>query len=253
MKSEAKNPIHSVSKTFDIIEILMSLEEASLSELSTELDMGKGNIHSYLATMEEKGYIINNGGTYRIGLNFLKVGSAVRDSMPLFVHGRPKVEELAAETGELVNLVTEEGGMGVYLFLSQGENAVTVDTQPGVKTHLHNTAFGKAMLSRMPPDRVDDIIDCHGLPASTENTITTESELYEALDTVRERGYATDDEERIKGLQCIAVPIESETGVIGAISISGPVSRIQEKQFDQIFPRQAQSAANVIEINIKYA
>ena len=43
------------------------------------------------------------------------------------------------------------------------------------------------------------------------------------LAIIRERGYGLDEEEREKGVCCIAAPIRNHTGdVVAAISVAGP-------------------------------
>ena len=121
--------------------------------------------------------------------------------------GKPEVESLAAKTGELVNLLVEKHWMGIYLCRATGENAVNVDTQMGTQVHLHNTGLGKAVLAHQPESHVKAILDRHGMPQMTERMITDRDTLFKRLETIRDRGIAFDDEERLPGLQCVAVPI----------------------------------------------
>jgi IclR family acetate operon transcriptional repressor len=54
--------------------------------------------------------------------------------------------------------------------------------------------------------------------------------LKEHLKTVRTQGYAIDDEEKERGIRCVAAPIFNETGkAVAAISISGPAFRVTKK------------------------
>jgi len=69
--------------------------------------------------------------------------------------------------------------MGIYLHRSTGELAVNSDSYIGHRVHLHNTALGQAILAHLPAERVEEIVDRYGLPASTENTIT------EGIDALR--------------------------------------------------------------------
>ncbi|RRJ31817.1 IclR family transcriptional regulator domain-containing protein [Halocatena pleomorpha] len=62
------------------------------------------------------------------------------------------------------------------------------------------------MLAAMPDERVDHIIDTHGLPERTVNTITDRDVLHKELATVHEQGYALNDSERIEGMRGIGVP-----------------------------------------------
>jgi DNA-binding IclR family transcriptional regulator len=118
---------------------------------------------------------------------------------------------------------------------------------------LHTTALGKAIMPPTDEEAVREIVDRHGLPAVTEHTISTKDSLFEALETVREQGYARDDEERVKGMRCIAAPIIFEDAVVGAVSASGPVTRFQGEEFREVLPNQVKSAANVIEVNMTHS
>lgn len=143
--------------------------------------------------------------------------------------------------------------MGVYISRESGQQAVQVDSYTGQCVFLHNTALGKAILAHLPRERVDRIIDEHGLPKTTEQTITDRDELYLRLGEIRDRGFAFDDEERLEGLRCIAVPIlDQDNNVKGAISVAGPSSRLQGEQFEEEFPKVVQNTANVIELNMTY-
>jgi DNA-binding IclR family transcriptional regulator len=60
-----------------------------------------------------------------------------------------------------------------------------------------------------------------------KQTITTASALFERLEKVQERGYATNREETVEGLGAVSVPINGPDGqTIGALGISGPVNRV---------------------------
>jgi len=105
----------------------------------------------------------------------------------------------------------------------------------------------------MPRERVDQILNQHGLPQVTENTITDRQELFDELDTVREQGFAIDNEERVDGVWCIGAPIKSEGNVLGAVSVSGPTNRMKSERFDDGIPEMVRSTANVIEVNSTYS
>lgn len=252
--SEAKNPIKSTKTTFRIIEALMELDGAGVTELANHLELPKSNVHNYLSTLEEEEYVVKNGSTFHVGIRFLELGAYARSRRDLYRIARPEMHKLADETGELVNLLVEEHGRGTYIYRVAGENAVRVDTHTGTRVQLHCTALGKAILSFLPERRVTEIVDRHGLPRRTDHTITAREELREALSAVRERGVAFDMEERLEGLKCAAVPIRGNTGrVLGAISISGPQTRISDSHLEEDIPSLLKQAANIIELNITYS
>jgi DNA-binding IclR family transcriptional regulator len=163
-----------------------------------------------------------------------------------------ELDDLAAETGEVAQFATEEHGRAVYLDKARGEQAVNTASTVGKREYIHCISLGKAMLAHLPEERVEGIVDRHGLPAQTPNTITDRETLFEELETTRERGYAVDDEEKIEGVRCVAAPL-TDDGVVGAISISGPSSRMDGERFREELPRKLLRWANVIEINAKFA
>ncbi|WP_415383322.1 IclR family transcriptional regulator [Halosimplex sp. TS25] len=245
--------VKTAQTTFQILETLKRKNGATLTELTAEFDLSNSSIHNYLKTLEEDGYVVKNGQEYKIGLRLLDLGGFARRDRRLYDIAKSEVTSLAESTGEMANLLVEEKGMGVYLHRAHGDNAVKTDSYIGQRVHLHNTALGKAILAYFPEERVDEIIEQHGLPCTTPNTITTRDALFEELETIREEGVAFDDEARVKGLRCVAVPIVNNNDhVEGAISVSGPTSRLQDEYFTQELPEELESAANVIELNITY-
>lgn len=253
MSKKAKNPVKTVKKNFEVIEYLKENDGGTLAEMNSEFSMSKSTLHNHLSTLVEVGYVRKTGDEYELGLKFLDVGGYLRKRIDLFQVAESEVNKLAAETGELANLTTEEFGRGVYLYRSKGVDAVDLDTYVGLRCYLHNTAFGKAILGHMSESQAEAVLDRHGLPQETPNTVGSREELLSELETIQKQGYAVDDEERLDGLRCVAAPIHDETGtILGTISVSAPTSRMQGETFETVMPNKVRSAANVIELNIKY-
>jgi DNA-binding IclR family transcriptional regulator len=122
-----------------------------------------------------------------------------------------------------------------------------------MRVDMHCVSLGKAMLSQFSRDRVERVVDRHGLSRYTDNTITSRSELFDELETVRDRGYATDDGEKISGLRCVASPVVTGDTVIGAVSITGPYGHMQGQRWNESLPEQVRRSANVIRINAEFS
>lgn len=253
MSKQAKHPVRTTRKTLDIIEALKRMDGAGVTELADEVEMGKSAVHNHLSTLEEYGYVIQEANIYLLSLKFLDLGGYTRNKTDLYKVSEPEIKSLAEKSGELVNLLIEENGMGVYLYRSKGDRAVDLDTYAGLRVYLHSTALGKAILANLPPERVDEIIDEHGLSEITPQTVTDRDELFDELEQTRQRGFAIDDEERLEGLRCVAAPIRFGANVTGAISISAPTTRMNDDWEENVFIDQVCSAANVIELNMKYS
>lgn len=254
MGYEAKNPVKTTERSLDIVETLKELDGAKLTDLADHLDLPNSTVHNHLSTLVQRGYVVKDGNTYRVSLRFLEFGEYARGLRRVYEFGRPELDELAEETGEVASLMIEENGMGVYLYTVEGENAVPLDTYPGKHIHLHSSALGKAILAHYPADRVDNIIDRHGLPAATDHSIIDREALHDELEGTRERGIAFEDEERVDGYRAVAASIRGETGrIVGAISVSGPTSRLDDNRFENHLPERLLNVTNVIELKLVYS
>jgi DNA-binding IclR family transcriptional regulator len=247
MERESKQ-VEAVKTSGRVIHALADRGPSGVTELADALEMPKSTVHVHLSTLVEQDLVLNEGGTYRLSLRFLEIGGKVR-SYTIFDQAKREVDAVADDLDELVNLMVEEDGMGVYIYSVRGNDAVDLDTTPGRHYPLNTTALGKAIMAYMNEERVHEVVDRYGLPGRTERTITDRADLFDRLETIRERGYAYDDEENLRGVSCVAVPIVVERGVLGALSVSGPVSRMRST--DRICER-LQDAANVIEVSVEY-
>jgi DNA-binding IclR family transcriptional regulator len=252
-EQQNSSTVKTAQTTLEILEALKQQNGATVTELTNAFDLSKSSVHNYLATLEQEGYVTKEANTYHIGLRLLSLGGSARHGEQIYDIAKDEVREIADETGELANLLVEEHGRGIYVYRAHGENAVMTDSYIGQRVHLHNTALGNAILAHLPHDRVNEILDQHGMPAATENTITNRDDLFDRLERIREEGIAFDEEARVKGLRCVAVPIVNNNNIVeGAISVSGPASRFEGEWFREKLPEKLKRVANVIELNITY-
>lgn len=248
------NRINAVSTAFNIVDALRGLRRVGVSHLADELDMPKSTVHVYLTTLEAEGYVVNEGGEYRLSYRFLEVGGDTRQRLNIFQAARGEVDELSAKAGEVANLGIEDDGKRVLLYTSQPSEGMFDNSPTGQYTHMHWTALGKALLSQLPDDRVEEIVAEHGLPEATNNTITDTEELFAELERIREEGLSVENEERREGIKAIAVPLRHDSDVqpVAAVSISGPKRRIGEESVDESLLEALRDTANVIELDHKH-
>lgn len=252
--TQASNPVGSTTRSLRILEALYDLESAGVTEIADYLDMNKATVHHHLSTLEDQEYVVNEDAQYRLGLRLFELGYQTRRQTDVYNVAKDDVDDLAAETGELANLMVEEHGRGIYVYISRGDQAVHLDTNIGTRQYLHTSALGKAILAHMPEDERDEVIERHGLPAKTPNTVTDYEVLMGELDAIRDRGVAFDGEERAEGIRCVAAPIvDNKERLRGAVSVSGPSSRMKGARFEEEIPEAVKDTATVIGINVTYS
>jgi DNA-binding IclR family transcriptional regulator len=256
MNEPQARPVKTAETSFALLEQLTEADGDPLgvTELARRLDLAKSTVHRHIVTLESLGFVTRAGDEYRLGLRLLDYGLRARDQHDLYHIARPKVEELAEQTGEKVWCITEEQGRSVHLYGASGKHSVQTSARAGAWGYLHQHAAGKAILAHLPSDRVHRIVESHGLPTKTPNTITDEATLFEQLEQIAERGYAFNREESIPGLHAVGAPVTDDEGVaIGAISISGPANRLKGEWLTDELPDLLLGATNEIEINLSFS
>jgi DNA-binding IclR family transcriptional regulator len=213
-KPQSSRGIKSAGRVFDIIKLLFENDGMTTSELAEELNLANSTVHEYLKTCQQREYVMKQpNGTYTLSLKFLNLGEMVRQLNPVYNTADKPLARIADKTGEIAWLYTEEYGSAVPLNVKRGHQGVQVVGRIGNRKPMHHISAGKAMLAEMPRDRVKDILDNHGLPGSTDNTLTDRDALFENLDTIRERGYAFNDGEEVSGIRAVGMAIVTDHSV----------------------------------------
>jgi len=248
----AGRSIKSVRNAFDVVEYLRESGASTATEVSEALDVPLSTAHIYLQTLQETGYVRREDDAYRIGLRFLDLGGFARHTLDLYHAAKQEITKLATETDEVANLGVEENGLRVLLHKAEAPEGIYDNPPIGQFTRMHWTSLGKAILSTMSPERVESVVERHGLPRATENTITTLDGLRRELEETRDRGYSIEDEERREGIRALGVPIAAEGSAttVAAISVSGPRNRLLDKEAEVV--EALENAANVIELRYKH-
>ncbi|MFC7229726.1 IclR family transcriptional regulator [Salinirubellus salinus] len=244
--------VKSAGTLFAVVEGLVALDGAGVSELAEHLGIAKSTAHRHLTTLEQSGYLVREGNAYNIGLKFLQLGEYSRHTRPGYNLTKRIVDEIAQETEERSVFMVEEHGEAVYLYRGIGPRAVTTDSTVGTRRPIHTIAGGKAILSQLPEERVEAIIEKWGLEALTKSTITSREVLYEELDAIREQGVAYNRAEAIEGLNAVAVPVTNGSSVVGALSVSGPANRLQGEWFEDEIPDLLLGFVNELELNLAH-
>ena len=162
-----------------------------------------------------------------LSLKCLEISSRVKDNLEIITAARPVMQKLMERAGETVNLVCFEDMEAVYVDqISNTKSLLRMFTRVGARVPLHSSGVGKAFLAGRPPAEVLDYFRSAKKVRYTENSLVKEDEFLRDIEETRTRGYAVDREEFEDGVGCIAVVITQKGEVAGAMSISGPSSRL---------------------------
>lgn len=248
--------IKSVRRAGLILRYLREAGPTTVTELADEFGLSPGTVHTYLATLQEMGFVEQRGDEYALGLELLPLGEHVRIQNPLYQAARGEVDRLARVSNGVAHLLVEDDGKLLALYETFGEKAIGKEfharkrDQP--QEHIHCTAGGKAILSRLPDRRVREIAAERGLPEFTDNTISELPALLDELAEIRERGYALNDQEQMRGIRAVGAPVvDTDGGIVGAVSVSGPANNWRGPYFHEELPELVTRSANNVEVNLQ--
>lgn len=216
-----------VRKAVLLIELLCESERSlGVSEISQALDINANMVFRLLKTLEEGGWIIRSaeGPKYSMSLRPFHFTSKVVKRMGLRTAADEPLKKLWEDTHESCYLGVIDGTRTLFLEHLDATGDVRIMATPGGRFLMHCAAPGKVLLAFSPEKFVEKVVKEEGLPAQTKNTIKALKALQKELELIRERGFATDDEEYSGGLFCFAAPVfnvkDELAGTIGVSVLS---------------------------------
>jgi DNA-binding IclR family transcriptional regulator len=117
----------------------------------------------------------------------------------------------------------------VYLDKLGGAFADALPSRVGGRFPAHCTAVGKALLAYSPQATVSEYLAA-GLPRRTRASLATPAAVEAAIAGIRGAGYATERDEAVPGIACVAAPIRSFGEVVAAVSVCGPRDQVRARE-----------------------
>ncbi len=198
------------------------IEERSVGELSKGLDMFPSKVSRMLGTLESEGFFEKNPGSrkYRLGIKFFELGMIYASNFPYRKVVRPHLEQIAKELNLTASWAILRGDKIIAVDRIQNLNFDMLTQSMGMSNPIHCTAIGKVFLAYLSPSEQERILNSINLVKFTRKTLIDRKLIMKNLANVKERGYATDEEETYEDLNCIAAPIRNDTArVIAAINL----------------------------------
>lgn len=253
--ADGDDTIQAVDRAFQVLDLVRELGGARFTEIANRLGWAKSTTHSHLQTLEQLGYLVQDGDEYDLGYKFVPLGEHAKRRKDIYAQAAEKVDELAQETGERVLFMIEEHAEAVYVHVSHGDDSIDASQDIGERKNImHATAGGKCILSTYTADRIHDVLDRQGMPRFTPNTITDRDEFFRELDGITGRGYAFNNEEHMRGLRAVSAPVLGVDDLaLGAISVAGPSNRMEGEWFTEQLPDLLLGATNELEVDMAYS
>lgn len=248
--------ISSVSAAMRVLEAL-GAEPAGLSsgDVQRLTQIEKSVLSRIVSTLEAEKYVRRDPKNDLICLTIRYPAAALQflEKTELLQAAAPVLQDIADQTGELVQLAISEGGPPIYLAKAAGRNRIQALPLIGTQAVPHASTAGKLWLASMNDFDLMAALKDLDLSALTGSTKTDRSDILDDIRAAQKAGYSIIDAELSEDVSALGVPLSnSQTGTfLGALCISMPTYRaIQGTSLLQYLPllqTQARALATLIQ------
>lgn len=196
-------------------------EAVSVSELARRLGIPKSSTANICLSLEAERMLARNDNGYVLGRRLAELGGAYLttfDQVKEFYRAcrvQPNISRFTARAAVL------EGMDVLYLARYEGSPAIRLTANIGNRFPAHGTATGKALLAQTDLTSLQERLrNVDRLVALTDRTITDPADLMKELRSVRDAGYAVDDEEVTPGVTCLAITVDDSIAAAEPFAIS---------------------------------
>jgi DNA-binding IclR family transcriptional regulator len=216
--------IKMVEQSLKVLDLLRSKREpVGVNEIAKMCGLNPSTTFRILKTFEQSGWVFQfNDRRYITGQKI----SFVTEKNNLYLALREVAQFVMAEytekSGQAMNLLVREGEH--CTILQQSRTKKFIDYIPPLFSNLpiYASAGGKILLSELPINLVDQVINSCDMKPLTSHTITDPKQFWQVLLDTAKQGYAIDYKESAENGCCIGVPVRDHEGtIIAALSYSG--------------------------------
>lgn len=226
--------------------------EMTLSEVAEKTSLSAAVARRCLHTLAKLGYVAQHDRRFLLKPKVLEFGSAFYDSMNFDQVINPFLQELRDETGDSASLVVLSRSDILYLVHVSTNRHIRLGANVGTRFPAYATSLGRTILAFKPDRIINSYLADTPLKSLTEHTITDKDVFLARLQTIREQGFDTAQDELDYGIISIAVPIyDADRKVIAAINCSTTTSRTTRDQLIATRLDRLRDTARQIQLALK--
>lgn len=209
--------------------LTQSTQPLTLGQLASLMGVPKSTLMRLLRSMEVHGYVLHMPAergfvpgprSATLALKTLRNSNMRREC-------RAVLRNLVNRIGESCNLTVPDAGRVLYVERVETTEPLRMHMQPGTWVPMHCTASGKLFLASLSLLERQRILANMQLNRYSPRTIVDRQELDDELKRMAKLGLGIDNEEFVRGMIAVAVPVLGpDRKTVAAIACHGPTARV---------------------------
>lgn len=243
---KANDSVRAVDRALDILMAFTATDyELSASELLKRVDLSRPTLYRLLYTLEQSGFIVASGEPqkFRLGPSVAHLVHVWTSSLDLSEVAKPILRRIWEHTAETVALFVPQGAYRTCIAELPSVQPLSFKRGVGYRERIILGASGRVILAHADLNASD-------LEEYAQDTHINLNNYQAELELIRRRGYATSNEELIKGAVAVAAPFFNSSGqVAGSIAVFGPSVRLNEahvKELGELLVAEARAMSKAL-------
>jgi IclR family KDG regulon transcriptional repressor len=203
--------VPAIDRCFGILQLFArSKRPLGISKIARELGLYKGTVFNAVHTLSSlKVLEQDEDGKFRFGTALFMLGHTAGRRSELIQTIHPFLEIINRETKLSAFLGIRIGLKAVIIDKVDAANELKISSEVGMRLPLLAGAGGKALLSQLSDEAIDQILIDNNLESYTPYSITDKIRFKNEIMKLRDEGIAFEDGEYIRGIVAFAAPIKS--------------------------------------------
>lgn len=221
--ADRKKYVQAFDRGLEVLAYLNIENGASIGEISVATGINRGIVYRLLETLREAGYVSKASGSpeYWLTSAVRNLADGYSDEEWVQDIAKPILDTLSSDLVWPVSVSTISGTSMLVRATSDFESPLTLNRFPrGFRFSLARSAAGQVFLAFSPPQQQAAILDVlrRTLADPEELNVLKPRVITQRLQKIREHGFASLTGQ-LNGINALAVPIQTDQGVLGALSL----------------------------------
>ncbi|NYT79313.1 IclR family transcriptional regulator [Alcaligenaceae bacterium] len=208
-----------------------SSDGLSLTDLSLELESPKSSLLNLLRPLVTDGYLVNDGGCYRLGPSIYRLSAHILASWDFPRLIRPFMEELAGRSGEsvLLSVLNRDAEVATYVEIIPSPHPVRYQIPVGTTRPLYASSAGRLLLAYADKAWRDSYLKSVTFKSKTAVPMNR-AWLRQDVEQIRIAGAASSIDVYTIGLAAVTAPVfEVDGHCVAALTLAGPTERFRHE------------------------